>query len=95
MDFISVRDLKINTGEVWKKLSREQDLVITSNGRPIALMTGIGGNNLETILAAIRRARGEWVIRQLRKDAQARGLAKMTPGEIEQEIKKTRQTHRR
>lgn len=95
MDFISVRDLKINTGKVWEKLSKEKDLVITSNGRPLALMTGIAGNNLESMLAAIRRARGEWAIRQLRKDAQARGLTKISSQEIDREIKKTRQTPRR
>ena len=55
MEFISVRDLRVYTGQVWEKLEKEHDLIITSNGRPVALMTGIEGSSLETILAAVRR----------------------------------------
>lgn len=89
MKFVSVRDLKTNTAEVWEQLSREE-MVITSNGHPIALMTGIGGENLEEILGAIRRARAQIAIRSLRQQAQERGLDQLTTTEIHQEIRSTR-----
>jgi len=95
MDFVSVRDLKIKTGDVWKKLDQEKELVITSNGKPIALMSGITGQTLESTLMAVRRARGEGAIRALRQRSQATGLARMEAQEIETEIKKTRQHSRK
>lgn len=95
MEFVSVRDLKIHTADVWEKLAEERDLIITSNGRPVALMTDIAGNNLETILGAVRRARGEWAIRQMRKSAHERGLDKIPEKEIEEEIRKSRRERHR
>lgn len=90
MEFVSVRDLKINTGDVWEKLGKERELVITSNGRPIALMSEIAGNNLEPILNAVRRARGEWAIRQIQEESVRKGLDKMTMEEIDVIVKKVR-----
>lgn len=90
MEFINVRELRINTGQVWGKLEHEKELVVTSNGKPIALMTQITGNNLEDILAAVRRARGEWAVRKMRRASQEKDLHLLKDNEIEGEIKKAR-----
>lgn len=95
MEFVSSRELRINTGEVWEKLSQEKELVITLNGKPMALMTGITGESLEVILNAVRRARGEWAIRQMRQMSQKSGLDKLTDKQINTEIDKVRREHRR
>lgn len=95
MDFVSVRDLRVNTGAVWARLEREQELVVTLNGRPIALMTGISGSNLETMLDGIRRARFDWAVREARKTAKERGASKMSLEEIQTEIRKSRQGRNR
>ncbi|MBI4209110.1 MAG: type II toxin-antitoxin system Phd/YefM family antitoxin [Deltaproteobacteria bacterium] len=94
MEFVSVRDLRIYTGKVWEKLEKEKDLIVTSNGRPVALMTGISSSNLEEILAAVRRTRAGWIIRKMRKTAQKRGSGRMTLKEIDNEIKKARMERR-
>lgn len=94
MKFVSVRDLKTNTAEVWEQLAREE-MVITSNGHPIALMTGIGGENLEEILGAIRRARAQVAIRSLRQQAEEHGLDRLTATEIHQEIRSTRRQRKK
>ena len=94
MDFVSVRDLRINTGEVWEKLEREKELVVTSNGKPVAVMAGITGRNLEAILAAVRKARGEWALREIRKDASSRGLERLSDEEIEGEIDQVRKNRK-
>lgn len=39
MKFVSSRELRINPGAVWKRLRQEQDLVITANGKPRAVLT--------------------------------------------------------
>lgn len=42
MDFVSVRELRTRSAAVWDALREEKDLVVTSNGKPIAefLVTG-------------------------------------------------------
>lgn len=95
MEFMTVRELRTKTGQVWGVLEKEKDLVITSNGRPIALLTDIASSNLEEILAAVRRARGEWVVRQMRRSAKRQGLDKISVVEIEKEIRKSRREKRR
>ena len=57
MRFVSVRELRSQSASVWKALSEEKDLVITSNGKPIALLSAIVEEDLEASLGAVRRAR--------------------------------------
>ncbi len=98
MEFVNVRDLRVNTGRVWEKLGQEKELVITSNGKPMALISEITGSNLEAILAAVRRTRGEWAIRKLRQNSVQKGTYAISEEEIGEEIRKTRrgrQGHRK
>ncbi len=91
MDFVTARDLKVNTGEVWQKLEKGKDIVITLNGRPVALLSGIRGENLEQILKAVREVRALTAMRSLQKRAVERRLDKMTMEEIDAEIRKARE----
>ena len=50
MKFITVRDLRTSPAQVWKDLPEEQEMVITNNGKPIALLTPISDRNLEETL---------------------------------------------
>jgi antitoxin (DNA-binding transcriptional repressor) of toxin-antitoxin stability system len=94
MEFVSVRELRIQPGEVWKKLSRAGELVVTSNGRPVALLSGVTEATLERTLTALRRARAQVAVSQMRASAQARGVDRMTAPEIEAEIAAARGTRR-
>ncbi len=95
MNFVTARELRLNTGDLWKMLEKDRELVITLNGRPVALLTGISGENLENTLKAVRRARGEWAIDKLQQEAREKGLDKMTDEEIEAEIQAARRERRR
>lgn len=95
MEFVSVRDLRIQPGQVWKRLSETGELIITSNGKPIALLSGITDATLEQTLTALRRARAQVAVSQLRAAAQARGIDKMTRTEINAEIKSARRSRKR
>ena len=55
MKFITVRDLRTSPAKVWKTLPEEKEMVITNNGRPIALLTPITDANLEETIRAMRR----------------------------------------
>ena len=50
MKFLSVRDLRSKSAQVWQDLPSERELIITSNGRPIAILAAISETNLEESL---------------------------------------------
>ena len=56
MRFVTVRELRGQSAAVWKALAEERDLVVTSNGKPIALLSATSGEFLEESLGALRRA---------------------------------------
>src|SRR5687767_14805157 len=95
MRFIPVRELRNNSAQVWKRLRQEQDLIITSNGRPIAILNAVDEDNFEESLKAIRRARGLAALTAIQRDSVRRGLDKMTMAEIDAEIHKARRERRR
>lgn len=92
MKFITIRDLKFKSSEVWRQLEAEKDLVVTSNGRPIAILTGINENNLEESLAAIRRSRAVLAVNKLQLQSVEQGKDKFSMDEIEAEIDAVRRS---
>lgn len=86
MDFVTVRELRAESGKVWQKLESGEDLVITKNGKPYALMVQTEGRNLEATLRAIRAERFRETLAKMQQFAAERGLDKMTMEEIDAEI---------
>jgi len=91
MNLITVRDLRNSPGKIWRRLSRERELIVTSKGRPIALLTPINGDDVEGTLAALRRARAQVAVSRMREAAAVAGADRMTLDEINEEIRQTRQ----
>ena len=56
MKLLSVRDFRNRPGKVWKAL-KDDDFVVTSNGKPVGLLIGVPEAELETSILALRRAR--------------------------------------
>lgn len=90
MNLVTVRDLRNRSGEVWRRLAQEQELIVTSNGRPIALLTPIGEDDVKKTLAVIRRARAQVAASRMREAATTTGANQMTLDEINEEIHKAR-----
>ncbi|HPC02515.1 MAG TPA: hypothetical protein PKY58_00770 [Syntrophales bacterium] len=95
MKFISVRDFRGKSAEVWKNLSREREVVVTSNGRPIAILSAVNEGNLEESLSAIRQARAAEAVMSLQRRSVERGTDGLTMEEINAEIKAVREKRRR
>ncbi len=57
MRFVTVRELK--SPKVWEELQSGQELVLTRNGKPIALITPVHASNLKETLSAVRRVRAQ------------------------------------
>ena len=86
MKFLSVRDLKTKSSQVWKELSEQKEMVVTSNGRPIALLSSINENNLEQVLTAFRRARTTNALASIQYDSIQKGTDMISMDEINAEI---------
>jgi prevent-host-death family protein len=91
MNLITVRDLRNSPGKIWRRLSRERELIVTSKGRPIALLTPINEDDVEGTLAALRRARAQVAVSRMREASAVAGADRMTLDEINEEIRQTRQ----
>jgi antitoxin (DNA-binding transcriptional repressor) of toxin-antitoxin stability system len=90
MKFLSVRDLKTKSSQVWKDLPDQKDMVITNNGRPIALLSSVNENNLEQVLSAFRQARAIEAVTSIQYESVRKGTDKITLEEINNEIKSVR-----
>ncbi len=95
MKFISVRDLRGKSAEVWKKLPREREIVVTSNGRPIAILSAVNESNLEESLSAIRQARAAEAVMSLQRRSVEQGTDGITMEEIDTEMRAVRKKRKR
>lgn len=94
MKFVSVRDLRSRSAEVWRELGQEHELVVTSNGRPVALLSSVDDELLEETLTALRRARAVAAVQEMQRRSQASGLDRLSGEEIEAEIEASRRQRR-
>ncbi len=86
MKFITVRELRGRPRQVWKKLAEQRELVLTSNGKPIALLSPVTEDSLERDLATLRRARMADTIRSIQKEAKKRFPQGLSLARIDTEI---------
>ncbi|MCK4626074.1 MAG: type II toxin-antitoxin system prevent-host-death family antitoxin [Phycisphaerae bacterium] len=93
MKFIPSRDLRIRPGQVWKQLRKEGELIVTSNGKPVALMVPVD-DDFEESLHILRGIRAKAALRKLQEQAAAKGLDKTTMEEIDEVIRKSREEHK-
>ena len=78
MKFITVRDLRGQPTEVWTKLSRDKELVLTSNGKPIAILSAVSEDTLEASLVALRQARAIAAVEAMQSYSVAAGTDKLS-----------------
>lgn len=86
MRFVSASDFRRKSAEVWRDLPVEREMVITQNGRPIAILASVNESNLEESLSALRRARACVAVATLQRESVAKGADKFSTGEIEAEV---------
>ena len=69
MTYLQVKDLK-KTRELWGRLERDHELIITKDGQPRAIMISIDPGDLESSLAEIRRALFSTAVGRVRRRAE-------------------------
>jgi antitoxin (DNA-binding transcriptional repressor) of toxin-antitoxin stability system len=95
MKFVSVRDLRGKSADIWRELPAEREMVITSNGRPVAILAAVNESNLEESLAAFRQTRAIDAVASVQRRSVARGADALTSEDINAEIATVREARRR
>ncbi len=95
MKTLTIRDFRTRPREARKTISEEGEALLTSNGRPVALMLGVNGDSFEESLETLRRARALQALRRIRAESKARGLDRLNRKQIDALIAKTRKERRR
>lgn len=95
MKILSVRDLRGKSAQIWKELPEEREMVVTNNGRPIAILAAITEANLEESLAAFRQARAVQAVISLQRSSIRQATDKISMDEINSEIKAVRKKRAR
>jgi len=88
MNFYTVRDLRTESKAMFETLDAGNDIVITNNGKPAALMIDIDQDNFEEVLQAVRQAKAMIAFNSMRMKAASHGY--MSEEDIEAEIEAAR-----
>jgi prevent-host-death family protein len=94
MRFITVRELSTKPKQIWSRV-QEEEIIITSNGKPIALLSGITEETLEKTIQTIRRSRALMALEEMQKKSLESGLDQWTEAQIEAEIQTVRRQQRK
>jgi antitoxin (DNA-binding transcriptional repressor) of toxin-antitoxin stability system len=94
MDFVSVRELRTQPGEVWRRLAEEHALILTRNGKPFAILTETSPRVLEQDLQTMRAARFGRALDSVRKRAAEQGTDDLQMDEINDLVREARDERR-
>ena len=91
MRFVTVRDLRNKPAQIRRSLLEEKDIVLTSNGKPFAIVTLTSERVLEKSLAMMRRIRAENAAASMQKRSMETGTDKLSMDEINAEVSAVRE----
>ena len=89
MRFVSVRELRSQSAKILGELDRSE-VVVTSNGTPVAVLTPVSAESVDLVLRAQRQARATLAVVELQGAAARRGLDRLSDLEIDSEIASAR-----
>ena len=95
MSTISVSELEKKPASQWLKARGKDDLIITSKGRPVAVLLRIAAASVASARSLLRSVRALQAQAALQQAAAANGTARMTLSGINAEIVAARRARRR
>jgi len=95
MKYLSVRELKTRSANVWHDLPREQDMIVTHGSKPVAILASVNERNCEETLSALRQARAIIAINRLQQQSVRAGTDRLTDADIAAEITAARKERAR
>ena len=94
MDYVTVRELREKSGEIWQRLEAGEEFVVTRNGKPFALLVHTEPQAVEDRLRALRAAEFGTVLRRIQQAAKASGADNLTDKAIRAEVDAARPKRR-
>lgn len=94
MKFVTIRDFRNKTAAIRKTLHAEHEVVLTANGRPVALLTDVNEDTFEDKIAALRRTRALALLDRIGARAAQTGAARMSMADVDAEIARMRRERR-
>lgn len=95
MKTISVRDLRSKSAQIWRELQKEKDMVVTSKGRPVGVLSHASEASLERTLTSLRRARAMMGLLEMQVRSVKAGRDRLPLREINAEIDAVRRKRAR
>lgn len=95
MSAISVDDLKKKPASQWLKSAGKGDLIITANGRPVAVLLRIAAASVQSARSLARSVRALQAQATLLQTATANGPTGLSMSGIDAEIAAARRARRR
>ena len=74
MNFYSIRDLRTESKSMWADLARGDEVILTNNGRPSAIMIDIPEGSFDEVVQAVRQAKAMIALNNMRKKAAREGF---------------------
>lgn len=84
MNFCTIRELRTNSKKIWGK----DDVIITNNGKPKAVLIKTDEENFINTLSLIASARAQQAVKDIRSGSKSKGY--FTDEEIDAEIRAAR-----
>jgi prevent-host-death family protein len=89
--YATVKELRTSTAEILGRLQGKKDrVVITKRGHPVALLLPVSEDEVDVLPDMIERVKLQLAVREIRTQAKARGLDRLSVEEIDALIRKTR-----
>ena len=89
MKFLSTRELRNRPGYV-RELAQEDELVLTVNGKPIAILVGVDNDDFEETALVVRQVKAQRALSRMRSQAARHGLEGLSSSAIDAEIRAVR-----
>jgi prevent-host-death family protein len=86
MDYVTVRELREKSGEIWQRVEAGEEFVVTRNGKPFALLVHTAPSEVEGQLRAYRAARLGVAVHHLQEQARRSGASGLSEDDIQAEI---------
>ena len=90
MNFYSIRDLRTDSKKMWSDLQKGDEVIITNNGRPSAIMIEIPEGSFDEMVQTVRQAKAMIALNNMRQRAAMDGF--MSDNDIENLISEAKKS---
>lgn len=94
MRFVTIRELRNKSAQIQRDLPEVKEMILTSNGKPVAILSSVSEATLEGSLNALRQARAMRAVAEMQTSSVKHGLSRISDKEIDDEIAAERKKRR-